>query len=79
MIAAKTIVVTLALGVATIAAALATISGTIAAVEWGVHTFGDLPVALTGTFLAGATIMHAIDRAIAVREHQNRRGRHDAK
>ena len=78
MIAAKAIVVTLALGAATIAAALATISGTIDAVEWGVHTFGDIPVALTGTFLAGAMIMHAIDRAIAVREHQSRRSRHEA-
>lgn len=76
MTAAKVVIATLALGIATVAATLATISGAISAVEWAIHTFGGIPVALTGMFFAGAATMHAIDRAAAVQQREHRLRRH---
>jgi hypothetical protein len=52
---------------ATVATTLATISGAIGAVDWASHTFGPVPVALTGAFIAGATTMHAVNRGLAAR------------
>jgi hypothetical protein len=51
---ATTIASTLALTLAAVAAALATASGAIDAVNWARHSFGTIPVALVGAFVAGA-------------------------
>src|SRR5205823_164575 len=59
--------VTILVTVATAATALATISGAIAAVDWACHTFGPIPVALTGAFIAGAATMHAVNRGLTAR------------
>jgi uncharacterized integral membrane protein len=71
MKAVAIMVTTLAVALATVTATLATASGAINAVNWACHNFGAIPVALAGAFIAGATIMHAIDRALAVRHRQS--------
>jgi uncharacterized integral membrane protein len=67
---AAAIASTLALTLAAIAAALATASGAIDAVNWARHSFGTIPVALVGAFVAGATITHAVEHARAAHQAQ---------
>jgi hypothetical protein len=66
----KVVVSTLAAAVAMIGATLATAAGSIEATTWACHNFGNFPVALAAAFIAGATIMHAVDRALAARIKQ---------
>jgi hypothetical protein len=60
----------LAVAVASVAAVLATASGAVAAIAWARHTFGSIPVAIAGAFVAGAAIMHAVDRGLDTRHRR---------
>lgn len=55
-------------GLAFVAAGLAAVAGTIDAVDWGVHTFGVLPVAVVGGAALSAVVTNAIDAGMTARD-----------
>lgn len=61
----RVVVLSLIAGVGTVVAVLAGISGVVDAVAWGCDRFGTVPVLIVGAFVAGAIVMHAVDRGIA--------------
>lgn len=65
MVVVRVVVLSLVAGIGAVVAVLASISGVIDAVAWSCNTFGVMPILICGAFIAGAIVMHAVDRGIA--------------